>query len=1143
MAGLKAQFDADFSKFVAELSKVEIQLKRFEPATDKASARMARLADSLQGHKLFEQATIAANAIDKVGGAATLSGRQLQQYGRIFDDVRDKARALGIALPESVQGMAAQVDGLRNVGQAAGEATGGLGQFAQSIASGLGIGIGINLVQSLASGLRDVAQLGAQLSPLQTAFTTLSGGAAAAELKLDALRGATKGLASDLELMQAANKGALLGLDAMGIDMAELSEVATRLGRAMGQDTAKSVDDLTTALARQSPMILDNLGIKLNLTEATERYARSLGLSSDALTDEQKKLAFASAAMEAARAKAAELGDISLTVADQVSRIGTSLENVVAHMGAAGNESGLLSTSLGIIADRLDEGIVLFGTMTERLGDAVPLIGRVSEAFGGLGGVLEATVAPGLRAINLALEGTIETLNKARALREWLSGSLGDVSFSAARTSDINLGGSFGQNQRALDVLKAEQARLTAEDMKAQDEALRKIEQGGTKAAAATKKVNEELLRLTGRRVIQDAERLADHINAIGASKIPTAQVEGLARQLMDARRAAQETGRAISDDIGRALNSLRIESARNPFNVINQGYIDSAALNATTSSQRLRGSTAGFTGDINSTNPLSMAGLAPSIEGKVIKVTEATRNWALATEEVAESFARLSQISGGLEGITQQIGKFFGALDAGKSVAKSLGLGGKAGGATAAGLAGGFLGFDLGQNFGRVGGTLAGAAGGAAAGVPLAAATGGLSIAVGAIAGGISGYFGSRQAESELRKLKDLQMQTIAAQQGGLDALLDTVGRLGLDSQTFLERWYGEPKEFAKGINELNIALAAEQREADKLAQAMDRVTRAQGVLNRDQLAALGGARPGSPIEAQARTFLETQNQQAISGLDRFINAGGALDPAQAAAAGDALGASFERLLQFGVPADQAIQQLTRSIEGFKKNAVDAGAGSTEAFDRLNLQLRALTDDGVGPLVERALGAGQALAGFANQGLVTQGMLDGLAPSLVTAANGIGSLGADGADRLSLLRGPLQTVWQLTEDFKLKVDDSTQALLDQAHAAGLIGEQFRPAEERTANGIERLVELFEGFGDLMKGLPAIAGVAADGMNREFGRIRVPSLDGITPGQISRGTPADGAASGEGGGVYMDGERVGYVVGRHLSGVAEFVGA
>ena len=106
MAGVSATIDADFSKFVGELSKVETKLKTFAPETDRASARMLRLADSLQGHKLFEQASIAATAIEKIGGAANLSGRQLQQYGRLFDEVRDKARAMGIALPQSVDAMA-----------------------------------------------------------------------------------------------------------------------------------------------------------------------------------------------------------------------------------------------------------------------------------------------------------------------------------------------------------------------------------------------------------------------------------------------------------------------------------------------------------------------------------------------------------------------------------------------------------------------------------------------------------------------------------------------------------------------------------------------------------------------------------------------------------------------------------------------------------------------------------------------------------------------------------------------------------------------------------------------------------------------------------------------------------------------------
>lgn len=1105
MAGLKAGFDADFGKFLTELDKVQVKLKGFAPETERTSAQLQRMADSLQGHKLAQQAGLAVAAVEKIGGVARLSDRELVRFGSTVDAAVQKLQRMGSDVPPALRIAQIEIDNLRKpiegIGEASTATTSKVSGFLSSLATGAGLGVGLGLIERLGDGLRQMAQLGAQLAPLQTAFVNLSGSATVADQKLTAMREATLGLAGDIDLMQAANKGALLGLDAMGIDMAELAGVATRLGRAMGQDTAKSVDDLTTALARQSPMILDNLGIKLNLTEATEAYARSLGKSADALTDDEKKLAFATAAMEAARAKAAQLGDVTLTVSDQFGRIGTSLENVIAHLGAAGNESGILARALGIVADRLDETVTLVGDVTDRFGEAFPIIGQVAQAFResesagkAFGQAMQLTVAPALSAVVITLKSIKDNLDTVRALRQWMSGELSDVNIAPTRGRDIQLsGGTFGQGQRAKDWLAAEQQRLQDEYIKRQDEALKKLEQGGTRAATSMKKMGDALKTAVGPSATQDVDRLTA---AIGRLQVG-----------VNAHLTQRGTGQ---DNIGGALYG----GDRTIFGAAPIGY--------TTLQQSVSG--------------------MQRVSQQTQTVAKATRDWAAGLSEVSRSFSQLAQISGGLDRATQQIGKFFSALDAAQGMTRSLGLTGKAGANTASGLAGGFLGFDLGSNFGRAGGTLAGAAGGALAGAPYAAATGGASVAIGAVVGGVAGYFGSRQAESELRKLKDLQAEALVAQHGGLDALLTTAGRLGLEQGTFLKRFYGEPREFAKAVNELNIALAEEQRQADKLGVAIERVTKAQGILNREQLAALGGARSGSPIEDQARAFLTGQSEQAIRGLERFITAG-PLTAGGASGAGEALGQSFEALVALGVPADEAIRRLTTSIEGFRVNAIAAGAGSTEAFDLLDLKLKALTDSTMGAFLERAFGAGQALAGLANQGRVNQAIFSGLAPSITDAFRSMENLGQGGVEAVRLLQGPLQNVWQLQRDFGFEVDASTQSLLDFAESSGLIGEKFRPAQERMADGIEKLVELIGGIGSAFLGLPSAAGRAADGIAGAFNRLEVPSLGGISPGQFSRGQAAAQGATAGGGvaDVYIDGQLAGYAMARHQGAVAEYV--
>ena len=53
----------------------------------------------------------------------------------------------------------------------------------------------------------------------------------------------------------------ILGVSKNSDEMAEMFDIAQRLGRALGRDTASSVESLVTGIGRQSRLMLDNIGI------------------------------------------------------------------------------------------------------------------------------------------------------------------------------------------------------------------------------------------------------------------------------------------------------------------------------------------------------------------------------------------------------------------------------------------------------------------------------------------------------------------------------------------------------------------------------------------------------------------------------------------------------------------------------------------------------------------------------------------------------------------------------------------------------------------------------------------------------------------------------------------------------------------
>ena len=181
--------------------------------------------------------------------------------------------------------------------------------------------------------LMEFAKEAAKVEAMGMAFNTLSGGTGKASMAMDKLQKATNGTMSQFNLFQQANNAMILGVSKNSDEMAEMFDIAQRLGRALGRDTASSVESLITGIGRQSRLMLDNIGIIVKAEEAYESYADVLGVNVDQLTDAQKKTAFLEATMASARQKVATLGDETLTTQDSYDKLESSTANATVSMG------------------------------------------------------------------------------------------------------------------------------------------------------------------------------------------------------------------------------------------------------------------------------------------------------------------------------------------------------------------------------------------------------------------------------------------------------------------------------------------------------------------------------------------------------------------------------------------------------------------------------------------------------------------------------------------------------------------------------------------------------------------------------------------------------------------------------------------
>lgn len=175
---------------------------------------------------------------------------------------------------------------------------------------------------------------------------------------VESIQAASQGTISQVNAMRAANQAMLLGVAKNEEEFSELARIAVVLGRAMGQDANKSIEDLTIGIGRQSRLILDNLGLMVNAEAAYQRYATSIGKSVDELTEAEKKQAFLNATLEQGRAKVDQLGDVQLDAAGKIERLTAKWADFQIEFGEVLLQLGDAGTAEGVtnFIDKLEDG-------------------------------------------------------------------------------------------------------------------------------------------------------------------------------------------------------------------------------------------------------------------------------------------------------------------------------------------------------------------------------------------------------------------------------------------------------------------------------------------------------------------------------------------------------------------------------------------------------------------------------------------------------------------------------------------------------------------------------------------------------------------------------------------------------------------
>lgn len=208
----------------------------------------------------------------------------------------------------------------------------------------------------------DFTRAGAQVIQTEKAFSSMMSTIGVGTDVLKEWRSAVNGTISDMDLMtgfQTLAAGMSRELTQSFADnnaeLLKISKAASALNPQLG-DTAYMYESITRGIKRQSPLILDNLGIVVKVGEANEEMAKKLGKSVEELTAEEKQMGLLNAVLKSGDRLVTQLGGSVEAATDPYDRFTTAMKNNTDAIKRNAAEGKFIPNVLSNMADLADRG-------------------------------------------------------------------------------------------------------------------------------------------------------------------------------------------------------------------------------------------------------------------------------------------------------------------------------------------------------------------------------------------------------------------------------------------------------------------------------------------------------------------------------------------------------------------------------------------------------------------------------------------------------------------------------------------------------------------------------------------------------------------------------------------------------------------
>ena len=283
--------------------------------------------------------------------------------------------------------------------------------------SALKAGAAFFAAKGIVAGMSTSVKLAAQFEGVERGFRNLAKSTGFSEQAFRKFKSATDGTINSIDLMTQANNAMLLGIMDSEDQMAEMFDIAQRLAQSLGKDTTFGIESLVTGLGRQSKLMLDNLGIMIDVEKANEDYAESLNKSASSLTDQERKQAFVNATMSSARDLVGQLGEEQLTAKDKFDKLSASVDDLKIVLG------DVMLTAIEPFVDDLNEKMEELGdigwgnvglALKENIGTVLAFAGKSAAISAQIAGInIMSGLDEGIKSAFPKISSTLDVLTRA----------------------------------------------------------------------------------------------------------------------------------------------------------------------------------------------------------------------------------------------------------------------------------------------------------------------------------------------------------------------------------------------------------------------------------------------------------------------------------------------------------------------------------------------------------------------------------------------------------------------------------------------------------------------------------------------------------------------------------------------------------